>query len=96
MFLLTQKEHLQDGQDGYVEGEKTLNPLYQAMSPGARIDKRLKLARELRSHLPIREAEERVNELEAQVGELVGAIQTHAPYLLGGTAGGANGQSNLH
>ena len=96
MFLLAQHEYLQVGQDGYVEGEKTANPLFQAMAPSTRMDKRINLARELRSHLPIREAQQRLEELEAQIGELMGVIQTHAPYLLGGTVGGGNGQPNLH
>ena len=96
LFLLAQKPHLQPGQAGYVEGEETPNPLYQEMTPSTRLSMRLSLARELRSHLPLREAEQRVDELEAQLGELLQVIQTNAPYLLQGNVGGGNGQSNLH
>ena len=96
IFLLTQKKHLQSGQVGYVEGEEILNPLYQEMSAKERIDTRIKLAQGLRSHLPIREAEQRVDELEAQLGELLQVIQTNAPYLLQGGGGGGNGRPGLH
>ena len=96
VFLLTQQKYLQPGQDGYVEGEETPNPLYVEMTAKERIATRLTLARELRSHLPLREAEQRVDELEAQLGELLQVIQTNAPYLLQGNGGRGNGQSNLH
>ena len=96
VFLLTQQQDLQPGQKGYVEGEETPNPLYVEMTAKERIAMRLNLARELRSHLSLREAEQRVNELEAQLGELLQVIQTNAPYLLQGNIGGGNGQSNLH
>ena len=96
LFFLTQQKCLQPGQDGYVEGEETPNPLYVEMTAKERIATRLNLARELRSHLPLREAEQRVDELEAQLGELLQVIQTNAPYLLQGSVGGGDGQPNLH
>ena len=96
LFLLAQQKYLQPGQKGYVEGEETPNPLYVETTAKERIAMRLSLARELRSHLPLREAEQRVDELEAQLGELLQVIQTNAPYLLQGNGGRGNGQSNLH
>ena len=78
------------------KGEETPNPLYVEMTAKERIATRLNLARELRSHLSLREAEQRVDELEAQLGELLQVIQTNAPYLLAGNARGGNGRSNLH
>ena len=93
---MTQKEYLQPGQKGYVEGEETPNPLYVDTTAKERIAMRLNLARELRSHLPLREAEQRVEELEAQLGELLQVIQTNAPYLLQGNVGGSDGPPNLH
>ena len=87
---MTQQQDLQPGQKGYVEGEETPNPLYVEMIPSTRMSMRITLARELRSHLPLREAEQRVEELEAQLGELLQVIQTNAPYLLQGNVGGSD------
>lgn len=84
LYLLSQQKFLQEGQKGYVEGEDTDNPEYVDMPAKERLSLRMSIARELRAHLPIHEAEQELAALEAKLMQLVQLIEQRAPYLLAG------------
>lgn len=84
LYLLSQQKYLQPGQKGYVEGEDTENPEYVDMPAKERLSLRMSIARELRAHLPIHEAEQELAALEGKLMRLVQLIEQRAPYLLAG------------
>lgn len=91
LFLLSQRPHLQEGQEGYVEGENPPNPLYAKMATKERMTMKLSIAKDMRAHLPSREAEQRIDELEGQLGEIRQLLHANAPFLLPGNGGNRGG-----
>ena len=83
----TDQVHLQPGQKGHVEGEDTPNPGYIS-SPTERMRLRMQCINQLRSLLPIHEAEQAVEELEAKIIHPMQFIEQRAPCLLPGDPGG--------
>ena len=93
MWLDTDQVHLQPGQKGHVEGEDTPNPGYIS-SPTERMRLRMQCINQLRSLLPIHEAEQAVEELEAKLTQFVQFIEEKAPFLLPGMTD--DGTGGLH
>lgn len=90
LYLLSQKELLEPGQKGYVDGADTKNPDYIAMTSRERMKMRITLVKELRTCIDIDALERQVEELEVQLGEIIQLINTNAPYLLQGENNGPN------
>ena len=81
-------QNLKPGQKGYVEGEDTPNPEYLV---DLSAKERMQCIGHLKSLLPIREAEQSVEELEASLMQLLQLIEQRAPFLLPGKGGGFGG-----
>ena len=76
-------KYLEEGQEGYITGENTPNPEYIS-SPTTRLKMRAQAMSKLQALLPIHEVEQRAEELEAKIMELLEIIQQKAPSLLQG------------
>lgn len=96
IYALDLKEkHLKPGQKGYVEGQQTLNPAYiEGLTDKERMQLRMQCMAHLKSLLSMREAEQRVEELEAQLMQLIQLIEERAPFLLNGQAKGFGGTAH--
>ena len=96
IYALDLKEkHLKPGQKGYVEGEETLNPAYlEGLTDKERMQLRLQCMSLLKSLLSMREAEQRVEELEMKLMRLMQLIEDRAPFLLAGEAKGFGGTTH--
>ena len=85
--LDSMEPYLQPGQKGYVEGQDTPNPGY-INSPTERMRIRLQCMNQLKSLLPIHEAEQHLEELEAKLMQILQLIEQRAPFLLSGAPDG--------
>lgn len=93
IYALDLKEpHLKPGQKGYVEGEETPNPAYlEGLTDKERMQLRMQCMAHLKSLLSMREAEQRLEELEMQLMKIMQLIEARAPFLLAGEAMGFKG-----
>ena len=81
--LENMKEFLEEGQEGYIEGENTPNPNYISKAH-QRLRLRFDCMVKLQSLLPFHEAEQRIEAAEQKFIELLTVIQEKAPFLLPG------------